>query len=270
MYKGPWPIKACIHVLKVLKRIRRDVAADEAKVAEVKAEHEAFLASDEHKKWLKEWDEKDEDHNELRNDPDPKGWNLYLDALKDPTGHYLEFAQTCCTANPGAAELQAKCLDLFTAGKNTENAIEAATNIAKLHSKHPKAERAIGKFTQYLKDADVSKLKAKDQEALKELQANLLPAFEKEKTKKKEAAASMEHAHEFLKLKPKDGSIQDMVVQSLKKDKTAHTQVRLAERMHKRLLKSGAGGKAKSFWSAAQALYPESRYFSDKKAEEEK
>ena len=144
IYKGKWPIKGCVSLLKVVKRIRRDVCADEGKVKEVKAEHDAHLESDEHKKWLKEWDEKDEDHNELRNDPDPKGWALYLDVINDPAGYYLEFAQGCCVANPDSAELQVKCLDMFIAGKKTEMAIEAATNVAKLHARHPKAARAIG------------------------------------------------------------------------------------------------------------------------------
>ena len=74
-------------------------------------------------------------------------------------------------------------------------------------------------------------------EKLKDLQESLLPAFEKSKITKKEAASSMECAHEFLKAQPKDKSVVDMVCQSLKKDKKSHTKVRIAEKMHKRMLK---------------------------------
>lgn len=48
MYKGKWPIRGSVQLLKVLKRIRKDICADETKVAAVKAEHEVFLQSEEH------------------------------------------------------------------------------------------------------------------------------------------------------------------------------------------------------------------------------
>jgi len=68
--------------------------------------------------------------------------------------------------------------------------------------KHPKSARALNKFDTYLKKADVSKLKEDMQSLLKDFQANLLPAFQKGKVTKAEAAVAMEQAHEFLKLKP--------------------------------------------------------------------
>jgi hypothetical protein len=43
IYQGKWPIKSCIHLLKVIKRIRRDVAADPSRVEEAKKEHDAYL-----------------------------------------------------------------------------------------------------------------------------------------------------------------------------------------------------------------------------------
>lgn len=241
-----------MHLLKVLKRIRRDVSAHESKAKEAKAEHEAYLQSAEHKKWLEEWAKKDEDHNELRNDPDPKGWALYLEVIKDPAGHYLKFAEDTCTANPDAGELQAKCLDMFVAGKNTEQALTAAVNIAKLHPRHPKSARAIDKFTTYLKDADTAKLSANAKAQLEDFHKNLLPAFEKGKVTKEEAAVAMEHAHELLKSRPTDKAAQDMVLASLKKDKTAHIKVHLAEKMHRRLVKAGAEATAKTFWTTAE------------------
>lgn len=76
-----------------MARIQKNVVADQSKQDEAKAEQESYFNSEEHKKWLKEWEEKDEDHNELRNDPDPKGWSLYMDVVKDPSGYYLNFAE---------------------------------------------------------------------------------------------------------------------------------------------------------------------------------
>ena len=52
-----------------------------------------------------EWDKKDEDHNELRNDPDPKGWELWLKVLKDPVKSFLDFVYEVCLVNPESGEL---------------------------------------------------------------------------------------------------------------------------------------------------------------------
>lgn len=166
MYKGKWPVRGCVHLLKVLKRIRRDICADESKVAEMKAEHAAFLESDEHKKWLEEWDKKDEDLNELRNDPDPKGWQLFLDVLASPTGHFLKYADDVASCNPESAEVQVKCMDLFIDDGNVALALKAAVNIAKLHGRYPKAIRAVGKFNAFLAKADTSKLNAESKAQL--------------------------------------------------------------------------------------------------------
>ena len=135
--------------------------------------------------------------------------------------------------------------------------------------KHPKSVRALDKFAAYLKKADVSKLNEDMQALLKDFQGDLLPAFQKGKVTKGEAAADMAHAHECMKLKPGDKKNLDMVIQSLKKDKSSHTKPHLAQRMHKRLLKCKADAKAQEFWNAAQALYPESGYFNSKPEEEE-
>ena len=61
-----------------------------------------------------------------------------------------------------------------------------------------------------------------------------------------------------------------MVVESLQKDRAAHTKVSVAEKLHKRLLKAGADAKAQAFWTAAQGLYPQSLYFSDNQEESDK
>ena len=91
-----------------------------------------------------------------------------------------------------------------------------------------------------------------------------MAAFEAGAVSDKEAASEMEHAHELLKSRPSDAAVQDMVCQSLKNDKCSHTKVYTAEKMHKRLLKCKADAKAKTFSSAAQALYPQSLHFSGK------
>ena len=84
---------------------------------------------------------------------------MYLEAIADPTGHHLSFAEKTILGNPESAELQAKGLDLLIAAGKTESALQAASNIAKLHGKHPKSARAIDKFKNYLKSADTTKLK---------------------------------------------------------------------------------------------------------------
>lgn len=44
----------------------------------------------------------------------------------------------------------------------------------------------------------------------------------------------------------------------------------VAEKMHKRLVKAGAEAKAQAFRTAAQAIYPQSMYFSDDVQESDK
>jgi hypothetical protein len=98
----------------------------------------------------------------LRNDPDPKGWELYMEVLKDSSGYYLKFAESVCKANPDSAEVQVKCLDLFIAAAQAEPALEAASNLLKRNPKFPKTARAIDKFTGFLNDKS-SSLNAKIQ-----------------------------------------------------------------------------------------------------------
>lgn len=141
--------------------------------------------------------------NELRNDPDPEGWQLYLDVIANPA-HYVQYAEDVSSCNRESAEVQVKCLDYFIDIGNVALALRAAAAIAKDHAKYPKATRSMGKFNAFLADADKSKLSAEDQALLADFQGTLLPAFEQGKVTKAEAAKSMEHALEFLKLKPKD------------------------------------------------------------------
>lgn len=190
-----------------------------------------------------------------------------MDVLRDSSGHYLRFAESVCKANPDSAEVQVKCLDLFIAAAQAEPALEAASNLLKHNPRFTKTARAIDKFTAFLKD-NSSSLDAKIQAKVKDFETNLLPILKSNRIKAKEAAAMMEHANEALKSKPNDAAAQDLLLKSLKQDIQAHTKVHLAEKMHKRLLKSNAEKKAASFWAQAQELYPHSLYFSDKKDEE--
>lgn len=202
IYKGKLAVRGCILLLKAVARIKKVVTANPALIEEAKVEYDAYMETEEYKKWLVEF-EKNEENNDLRNDPDPKGWKLYIDLLKDPTSKFTQFAYDCCSANPMSAELQVKCLDNLIHAKNTEYALEAASNIARHHSKYSKSKRAIEKFKAYLKDVN-PKMSQKAQEQLKEFQDNLLPAFEKNPVSKDELTNVLEHAYEALKNKPSD------------------------------------------------------------------
>jgi len=71
IYKSKWAVRGCINLLKILKRLQKEITSDNKLIETYQAEHEEFLKSDEHKEWLTEWEKRDTDHNELRNDPDP-------------------------------------------------------------------------------------------------------------------------------------------------------------------------------------------------------
>lgn len=168
IYKGNWVMRGCIKLLKTLKRLQNEFNSEE-KIAEQEAAHKEFLESEEHKNWLVEWEKRDEDHNELRNDPDPKGWVQFLKVIKSPMMAFMQFVYEVCLAHPESGELQVKALDKFVLARKTEYAIVAACNIAKHHSRYHKSQRALGKFEAYLKkDADTSKLNAADAEKLKD------------------------------------------------------------------------------------------------------
>ena len=56
IHQGKYAIKACLNLLKLARRIERDVKDDKAKVDALKAEHEEYLETSEHKDWQKEFD----------------------------------------------------------------------------------------------------------------------------------------------------------------------------------------------------------------------
>ena len=134
----------------------------------------------------------------------------------------------------------------------------AAFNLAKHNAKYHKSQRAISRFEAYLKSADTSKLSAKSAEQLKSFNEELLPAFKKQSFTQKEAAASLAQAYELWKADPKNAQLKKLTIEALSKDKTAHTQVYLAEKIDRR-------AKDDKFKEAAKKLYTESAYFNPQK-----
>ena len=93
--RSKWAVQGCILLLKIAIRIRKAVTADPSMLEEAKKQYDEYLETEDYKKWLKEFEE-NEENNDLRNDPDPMGWKLYLDLLKDPTSKFTQFAFDCC------------------------------------------------------------------------------------------------------------------------------------------------------------------------------
>ena len=71
----------------------------------------------------------------------------------------------------------------------------------------------------------------------------------------------MDHAYETFKANPSDKKLQQQVIESVKKDAKAHTKAYLAEKAHKRLVKSGDKANAEKFWDISKKLYTRSQYF---------
>lgn len=113
LHQGRWPMTACINMLRTMSKIRK-AAEKDGGLDEMKKTHEAYLATDEYAKWKKEYDDRDDD-DEVRNDKDPEGWDLYLGAAQNKEEVGLKFARQVSAGNPTSAELQAKCLSFFIA-----------------------------------------------------------------------------------------------------------------------------------------------------------
>ena len=104
-------------MLRSISKIRKAAEKDDAK-EQIKKDHEAYQATDEYAKWKKEYDKREDDDDKVRNDPDPEGWDLYLNAAgisenKEELEVGYKFAKNVVERNPKAAELQAKCLRFF-------------------------------------------------------------------------------------------------------------------------------------------------------------
>jgi hypothetical protein len=127
-------------------------------------------------------------------------------------------------ANPSNAELQSKCLKVFMSCDKPELALQMAENILKLNPQHPKALRTIATFEKYMKDQKFEKSQKQKYEFNELL-----------KDWKKSDSANMEATHELLKDAPKQGK---KAITALTSDAENFKKVYLAEKTHKRLLKS--------------------------------
>lgn len=150
LYKGQWPVKSCLNMLKVINRIQKEVKVNQGKVAEIKKEFEEYQTTDEYKKWEKEYENR-EDDDDVRNDPDPQGWKLYIDAASEPCKVALDFVTKVSMANPKDANLQVKALYFFIREGKDEMALKMAHNLITESPKHPKTERALKAFSEFAK-----------------------------------------------------------------------------------------------------------------------
>ena len=114
IYRNKYAVRSTIGEIKVLKKLDR---IKEEEAARIKPEIEAYKASKEYEKLLEELKKKDED-DEYRNDTDPKGYELYEKAIKDPIGKALEMAVLIAKTNDSAKDLHAKVIPIFLQKSN--------------------------------------------------------------------------------------------------------------------------------------------------------
>ena len=110
--------------------------------------YDAHKATPEYAQWLKDMDEKADDHY-IRGDRDPEGYEVYMAALQDKK-HFFNFVRDTAGANRGKADLQVKALSFFLACDEFDSALAAATCLAEQHLAHVKTPRALSKFESYL------------------------------------------------------------------------------------------------------------------------
>lgn len=104
IYKGKWPVKNCISILETIEKIQEDLASNPNKIEEVKKQYEEYKETAQYKEWLKNLEEKDEEHY-IRGDNDPEGWALYIKTLEDPKAAYLDYAEKIFLLNPESKDL---------------------------------------------------------------------------------------------------------------------------------------------------------------------
>ena len=76
VYQGKAAVKCCAGVIGNVNKIQK---YNDEKIAELKKQEEEWKASEDFKKWEKEYSER-EDDDVFRYDPDPKGWNALFSA----------------------------------------------------------------------------------------------------------------------------------------------------------------------------------------------
>ena len=137
---------------------------------------------------MKDYENRDDD-DDVKNDNDPEGWDLYIRAAEEHYQVILNFASKVGPANPQNSELQALCLKAFISCDKPDLALQMATNILTHGPQHHKASRAIARFEKYMKDKKFEK-------SIDEYKALV-------KSWKKADAVTIEAAHELLKEDPK-------------------------------------------------------------------
>ena len=212
------------------------------KPEEIKEEFEKYKETEDYKKWLKDYDNRDDD-DDVKNDIDPQGWDLYTRAASEGYGLILNFAMKVGPANPKNAELQSKCMKVFVACDKPDYALQMAENMLKHNPQHPKAIRTIAAFEAYMKGAKFER----SQDEFK----TLMKGWQKSKS------ANMDAIHELLKDEPKQGK---KAIAALEGDGDNFKKVYLAEKTHKRLAKTDEK-IAKEYFQKAQTIYPYSTYF---------
>ncbi len=81
LYKNKFAVKSTIGMIKVMKKIE---SIKESELEKLKPEFEEYKNSEEYKKLLEDLRKKDDD-DEYRNDPDPKGYELYEKCVSFPS-----------------------------------------------------------------------------------------------------------------------------------------------------------------------------------------
>ena len=78
VYNNRWVQRACLHSIRVINKIKKTVHD----VDKIKEEFEKYKETEAYKKWLVEYEKRDED-DDIKNDTDPEGWDLFIKAAKD-------------------------------------------------------------------------------------------------------------------------------------------------------------------------------------------
>ena len=149
---GKWPEAGCIDALRTLSKIRK-AGAQPAKLAEMKEEEKAYLASDAHKAWAEAQakDGKDEE-DPASTDRDPEGWTAYLHAAEGQDDLCFGWANTAVGQVAANPMLSAKCLQLCIAYNKPAEAAKAALSFASATETTPglhKVARALAAFKTY-------------------------------------------------------------------------------------------------------------------------
>lgn len=94
VYKNKFAVRAALGMIKTAKKVAKLNAEEELK--KLKPEIETYKASEEYRQLQNELKKKDDD-DEYRNDPDPKGYDLYEKFVRYIVLYNLIFISSCQT-----------------------------------------------------------------------------------------------------------------------------------------------------------------------------